>query len=520
MTAPNETFKIRPTKGMAPDLPAWEVSDEYWTAGFNILFRDGFASRNFGHSEVYATPLAKPSYLISLTDAGRNFWIYCGDSTVHVAEGAVHSDISYAGQSAVSYNNAWTGSLLNGLVVLNNGADPPAGWNNNPANVMTELPGWPVGTVVKAMRSHKFYLFGFDVTDGGGQFRNRVMWSDSADPGTYPASWTPAIDNDAGFVDLASDEAPIVDGASLRDVLIIYKNESVWAADFVGGNSIWTFRLLFSSSGLLNRNCWAEFEANHVFMSDSDVFLTDGFNVKSIADKKVRRFIKDNVDANNIGNAFLCHNLDQNEVWINFPSVGKTTCDTAAVYAYRDDTWGFRSVPNILHAASGIISDVVPSDIWDDQTAVPADIWDNRGETWNTQGFSLRADGLLMAAYDDTKLQLVDEGTDFDGMPVASTLLLSKNTLGDPDRNKLIKRIWPKFDKLQPSTSVSIRIGASDRVQGAESFTPTKLFNIGVDTYLDFTHQGKYITIEISSLTNNAWRLTGMDVEYRLSSYF
>ena len=157
------------------------------------------------------------------------------------------------------------------------------------------------------MRAFKFYLFGFNLTDGSGQFINRVMWSDSADPGTMPGTWDPGIDNDAGFVDLASGEGPVIDGLALRDSLMIYRRASTYAADFVGGNQIFTFRKVFANSGILNRNCVTEWEGNHVVLTDDDVLLNDGFNVRSIADKRVRKLIVDTFDANNIGNSFVAH---------------------------------------------------------------------------------------------------------------------------------------------------------------------------------------------------------------------
>jgi len=419
----------------------------------------------------------------------------------------------------VQYDNAWTGGLLNGLVFLNNGTDTPVFWDNNPANPMVEIPGWPVGQVCQAMRSFKFYLFALNVSDGAGNFINRVAWSDSADPGTMPGTWAPDITNDAGFVDLASGAGPVIDGGALRDSFIIYRANSVFAADFVGGNEVFAFRKIFASSGILNRNCWAEFDSNHVVLTDTDVVLNDGFNIRSIANQRVKKAIVEATDADNISNSFVAQNRSQNEIWVCFPNVNDTECTTAAVWDYRNDTWGIRDIPRILHAATGIISDVAPDTTWDAQNTAPQDIWDNRTEVWLTQGFSFRADGMVMAAYADTKLQLADEADDFDGLPVTASLSKEKVDFGSPEQNKLIKRVYPKLTGLD-GTGVNIRIGASDTAEGNSTFTPTKLFTIGVDHHLDFTHQGRYLTFEFSSVGSAAWELTGFDVEYRLAGRF
>jgi hypothetical protein len=516
MTFPREYYKYRPTKGIAPDVPNWEASEEYYSGANNVLFRDGFASRELGHAEVYATPLAAPRYLVSNAAGVRNFWVYAGDSTVSVAEGATHSNISYAAQSSVSVDNPWTGGLLNGLVFLNNAfTDSPVGWDNNPANAMTELPGWPAAAVAGAVRAHRFYLFAMDIQDGSGDFRNRVLWSDSADPGTFPQSWTPAIDNDAGFVDLAEGDAPVIDGGTLRDQFMIYKSRSTWVANFVGGNDVFSFRELFSDVGILNRNCWVEFETNHVLLSDSDVMITDGHSVRSIADKRVRDFITQNTDADNIANSFLAHNLEKNEIWVCFPLVNDTECTLVAVWDYREDTWGFRDVPRILHASSGIISDTTPDNRWDAAIGT----WDTNLQIWNTQGFSFRSDGLVMAAYGESKLQLVDGSTSFDGAPVTATLIYEGKDMGIPERLKLINRVVPKFD-APVGTGINIRVGAANTVDGPYNYTPNKLFVVGSTRDLTFGQQGRYLSFEFSSTGVDPWKLTGFDVEYRATGYY
>jgi len=124
-----------------------------------------------------------------------------------------------------------------------------------------------------------------------------------------------------------------------------------------------------------------------------------------------------------------------------------------------------------------------------------------------------------MAAFADTQLQLADEADDFDGVPVNAALRIERKSMGEPDRNKLIKRIFPKFEAA-PGTVVNIRIGAADTPTAPETFTPTKLFTIGTDRHMDFTHQGRYFTFEFSSSHSDPWKLTGFDVEHRETGYF
>ncbi len=215
MSFQNQTFKVRPTKGIAADIETWEVGPDYYTKALNVMFRDGFPDRYFGQAEVFATPLHQPVYLQSVVNQSGAYFVYASDNNVSVVTGSTHSDISWLGQSASDFNNAWTGGLINNIVFLNNGIDVPHYWDGVVGNPMIPLPGWPAGTVCKAIRAFRFYLFAFDITGPGGALSNQLLWSDSAEPGTVPQSWAPAIDNDAGFVELSATQGPIIDGGGL-----------------------------------------------------------------------------------------------------------------------------------------------------------------------------------------------------------------------------------------------------------------------------------------------------------------
>jgi len=170
---------------------------------------------------------------------------------------------------------------------------------------------------------------------------------------------------------------------------------------------------------MLTRNCFTLFEDKHVVLTDDDVLLVDGFNVQSIANKRVRRLINSSLDADNINNAFVAHYRTENEIWICLPDVGATEPNLAAIWNYRDDTWTTRTLPGVTHAASGVINEGVVDNTWDAQT----ESWDAySGGAWNDQGFSLRGDEMILAGRANTKLYQVDQGTGFDGMPVAATL--------------------------------------------------------------------------------------------------
>ncbi|NIV40044.1 MAG: hypothetical protein GWN58_64770, partial [Anaerolineae bacterium] len=58
---------------------------------------------------------------------------------------------------------------------------------------------------------------------------------------------------DASYVDLEQTPDQLVDCATLRSANIIYKEESTWVMDWVGGQWVMDFRPLFNNSGIFAR---------------------------------------------------------------------------------------------------------------------------------------------------------------------------------------------------------------------------------------------------------------------------
>ena len=80
----------------------------------------------------------------------------------------------------------------------------------------------------------------------------------------------------------------IVDGRQLRNAFFIYSRDQVYRMDFIGGNSIFSFKKVFDKSGLINSNCVIEAENRHYCFGLDDIYTHDGTQKKSIADERVR----------------------------------------------------------------------------------------------------------------------------------------------------------------------------------------------------------------------------------------
>lgn len=521
MSFPKKIVKVRPLGGIVNDLPPSEVAPQFYTSGQNIHFRQSFAERTQGHAKVYTGILTTLRNISNCQVAGTNYWVYHGTDKSSVVTGATHNDITKAGGiTGDTTANVITSGLLNGVHFMNNGIDAPLFWDGIPANPMTDLTGWPASTTCKAMRAFKFHLFAMDISKPAGEFPMQVLWSDAAAPGTIPSSWTAAATNEAGDAELSQTPGQIIDGLGLRSSFLFYKQHSAYIADYVGGNNIFNFRKAFITSGVLTRNCIAEYRGRHFVVTDGDIILTDGSVTESIADNRMRKFLFNQLDQDNFEATFVVAFPKQNEIWVCFPSAGSTFCDLALIWDGVANAWGVREIPDISHGAVGIVSDLSVSEFWDDD----ADTWDSDTTTWNQQNFSNADDRLVLAQPDDatpldSQFVQVDSGKTFDGANIGANIVKQSMAFDEPNRVKFLRRLIPHI-KADAGTQVKIRAGSQMVITDAISWSNEVTYTVGTDQQVDTFAQGKYLSFEFRSDGVNPWSMTGFDVEAELRGYF
>lgn len=507
--------------GIVKDLSVHELPTGVWTDGLNVRFLDGYAQQFFGHGMVFGTPSAKPYFVMPVVIGTQRHWLYAGASTIYdvydPGTGAVHTDLSGATYTATP--NSWTGSVLGGIPILNNGTNDPQRWDLNLANNFQDLDNWPAATTCKAMRSFKNFLIALNVTKSGTQYPFMVKWSHPAEPGAVPSSWDETdATKDAGEFDLAEGYDPIVDGLQLRDSFIVYKQSSTWRLDYIGGPFIFRASKVFGTSGMLNRNCCVEVDGRHFVLTESDVIVHDGNQKNSVLDKITRRFLFNNMDAEAADKAFVFKNPFFNEVFVCYPQPGSSVPDRAMVWNYMDNTVSFREMPSSHHGCFGPVEETLAG-TWDSDSAP----WVSDISLWNTPG-NVPSDTRVIMASDDTKLLLLDASTTFDGVqPDAFIERIGMNFTTESDegvegaeRRVTIKTIRPRI-KGNTGENVSVSIGISDdSPYDAPVYLATMTHTIGESVRNDCLVSGRYIAIKFESGTAYQWRLDSFDIEYEL----
>lgn len=347
MSYPKKLLRLRPTKGIASDTPAVELGPDFYSNGSNVLFRRGFAQRVLGSRAVYGTlPVDPVLHMLNARVDTTNFWLFWGADEVHALETSNSDDVTPSGGlTAVSQPWQYASTLLNGVPVFTNGFEAPQYWAGNPATPFASLTDWPAATICKSIVAFKFHLFALDIDGPGGHFENQVKWSDAAEPGTIPAAWTPAADNEAGDAILGDTPGPAYMGLPLRGSLLIYKRSSTYGVDYVGGNEVFSFRTLFTSSGALTRHAVCDVNGQHFAVTDGDIVLTDGTNRRSVGQGRMREYLFGQLDQDNYENLFTIFHRAKGEVWTCFPEAGSQYCTLALVYDVANDSFGVRELP-------------------------------------------------------------------------------------------------------------------------------------------------------------------------------
>lgn len=508
-------FKQPGALGVVLDIAPAELPAGAWSDAMNVRFLDGAALQFLGHGQVYNNPPATPQFLMQANVAGSRYWLYAAATKQYAVSnasgGSVHTDISHITARAGAVN-AWSGCVFGGIPVLNAGdGKAPMYWNTNLANKFLDLPAWPANTSCKVLRQYKNMLIALDITRGGTRLAYMVKWSSLAVPGALPSTWNEAdATQDAGEFDLAEGQDPIVDGLGLKDSLIVYKESSTYAIDYIGGQFILKPRKVSGMSGLLNVNCAVEFEAGfgamHFAVTGSDIVMHDGFSAKSVLDKKARRFFFQNIDVTNKGKVFVFKNPFLNEILVAYPSIGMTWCDTALVYNFVDNTVSFRSLPNVTHAAYGPVDNSLAGN-WE-QDAAP---WDSDLTAWNGPDYTPDTSRVMMGSADQ-KLFLLDSSASFDGALPDAFLERRGMSFNAPERIKLVTGIRPRIVGNRGGT-VIVRLGAADTPDGEPIWSAPLTFVIGSTLKLDRFISGRYLAVRFETGTAYTWRLDGYSID-------
>ena len=509
--------------GFNHDISPPELPLDVWNAIQNVIFNNGFSSAAPGWRESLTGLLCKPLYLLPVFTGATYYWLYVGNTAdelagfVGVTDGQDHFDVTPVAGIGVTKVGDWTGGVLNGQPVLNNGIDPPFTWDLLTGDPCTEIPGWPAATRCAALRPFKYHLVAMNITDGTGEYPDLVLWSDAADQGQLPLEWAPTPENQAGSFTISTTSGGIVDGGEMRDQFMVYKTGSSTVMQYIAGQFVFSNRKAFVTSGVLARNCWAELYGQHFVITDGDVIRHNGQEVISLIDGRNRSFLFDQIDADNFRASHLVMSHSKKQLWINFPKSGHEYCDTALVLDLVSDKWGLVDYDtDIAFMTRGILNQPGASNAFDDRT----DEFNGAADKFNSSLFNPTSDVLVFCRYEPQRSYVL-EGFLRDNQDVPILMQLLSKDFGHPQQLKLVTAVWPSGNRggsSVPGSALSVRIGTQLHLSDPIAWSARQ--NVDNHDKANFMASGRFISLEYSGIQVSDWELASTDIDYELQGQY
>ena len=528
--------------GINTELPAHQLPLGAWSNGRNVRFRKNRAERVNGWANVMDPPEVAPAFIMNVDNNGDSFWLYASaigaGSKVYAFNSGSHADISNSGDYNVPQAYNWNGGTFQGIPFLNHGQGVPQYWPDfNLTTDLDDLSDWPANTTAKILRVFDVFMVALDITDSNGAHIHRVLWSDGAAPGTLPSSWDvddPAVE--ANHRDLSdTDSGAIQDGMQLRDMFVIYKQQSTWNMRYIGGQSIMDTKQTLQKSGLLCPRAVTPLTLPqsgtqvHFLHNGIDIGVYDGQTFTSVVDRKLRRTLNNMLDPIHYRNAYMVDNFVDDEVVFAFPSNGNSKPDVALVWNYREGQPYIRDFVGTF-AAVGLVE------------SASVDTWATVSGTWASQGPAKWQEGTLrqtvIADQMATKLQQLGGAADNDGVGFEARIIRrglavagvdeENNPIVDMNSRKLVTRVWPRIT----NGPIMIRIGGEDYIESGLDIDENAEDNItwldwqvfdpvttGIP-YADFVINTRFVAIEIKTTAEmeNSWRLSGYAIDLEIVS--
>jgi hypothetical protein len=510
--------------GLITDKQPRNLPPEAWSAVSNVRFRNYNAEKITGHEASFYTPTIKPQYLLSTLFGDTYYWYYANGTAIYRSDGIIEQDVTRsAGAYSGGVYSQWNGGVLGGVPIMNNTAmaDYPQQWDSS-AGLMKDLANWPASTYAKVIRPFKQFLIALNITKSGVNYPYLVKTSHPADPGTVPSSWD-ETDATKLTIERPLSDTPdhLVDGLALGDIFVIYKQETTWGMQFVGGEFVFRTFKMFKEFGALAQDCIANIPEGHVVVTRGDVVLHNGSTWKSIADDKIRKELFTAISSEYINYVYTVVDKYNNEVWICYPEVGNPMpyATKAKIWNWIDKTWSERDLPNAAFAASGVFRNSGSDVIFDDGSSVT---FDADPGVFDQIDYSTIQQRILLADPVNLKFYTADSTNQFDGVNFTSTLertglgLVGQDRMGNPkvdlQKVKLIRNVYPKVTAdagVTFNVYVAQQMKQNDVVtwQGPYSFDPAS------DEKVDCVVSTRLMGVKFESSSNGSWQFHGYGLD-------
>tara|TARA_R110002020_G_scaffold287099_1_gene502585 strand:- start:27605 stop:29185 length:1581 start_codon:yes stop_codon:yes gene_type:complete len=516
-----QQVEVKGTLGLATDVNPKDLPPHVWTGGSGFNSDNGETTRVSGATELWPDEvlLEAPMFALAWNDGSNPTWLYGGDTKIHKISPSGNQQ-----EMATGFNtqlvSSWQGDVFNGVAVMNNAVDAPV--YTDSGTTMVPLIDWPVGQVAQVIRPFKNYLIALNIEDtvGGVDSPSMVHWSTPADLGSIPLSWDVADPAErSGKYELADTPGVILEGKALGDSFMVYKEDAVWALDFIGGNDVFSFRKVFNDAGVISKDCVVEFDGKHFVLTREDAYIHDGVQKKSLMTGVVSSYL-DSIDITYYHRTQVVADHERHEILVYYvvSDTDNGLSNIALTWNWDTEVWSVRELTDVAHMSEGVI-DTEVSNVWGEEVppgSVVGDTgtWNSDTSRWNFQDGGLDQKRVMVCDYENSRFLQLNKGNTWAGVSYGTLLIRTGLDFDDDSTWKKVNAIYPHF-KGDKGTVVNISVGKEDSPgSGAFRFDPVRPFVIGEDYKVNVRTSGRNIAIAIASTEDALWTLTGYQAEW------
>lgn len=407
----------------------------------------------------------------------------------------------------------------NDLLFMTNGVDAPTTWNGTDATA-TVLNS--MGIVCGSLCTYKNMMIYGNLVQGGVDKPTDMINSDVA---------TPAVIN-AGLASqfkVTDKSDTILRIARLGDYLVIYLNDTVIVANFVGDPLIFVFRIAVDGKGIAGPKALSIYQNYHEFLGPDTLYAFDGSTAQQVSNHVWREVIR-TTDPLRVGNVFTV--LDESRgdyIWgvplTTDPGAGTETSSVVSAFVEH-----YLETPNPIRGSAAQTPHskrafpFTAAGIWQRQTTLT---WDQLTNAWNTYNFKWN-DQFFAAAFPNIivgdasgKIWTLNGSQDANGAALPSFVKFGRAATMDGHNRGLLSRIYPFSTKF--NSPMTVTASFADFAIGPATIQANAQYDQSLPEGMYFApiyRVGRFVDIQFGSAgPAQPWEISGYDIEIRQGGF-
>ena len=388
------------------------------------------------------------------------------DSLYNLVAGTTWTDIS--GASAPYAANNWDFTKFGETILAVDSDNPMQKYEMNVDAVFSDQPGSPPDS--KYIATVRDFVMIGNIPSQGPNF---VRWSGFNNSET----WTPSIATQADFQELfgrGGQVQRIVPG----DYAVIFTEQSVWRADYVGPPVIFQLDEVERKRGTPAPNSVVWQGENVWFYGWDNFYYFNGRTSQPISHNRVSKWFQDNA-ASNAWDSMrgALDRINRLVIWAFRSNASNTINNNLIIYNWAADKWSYAEVD------TQVIDEYVAPGFTLDQLDVPLPGGIDADSILVDSGQFLGG-GINIQAFNDQ-----NEAATFDGSPLQSTI--DTKEISGPDQKRIMCNSVRPLVEATGMTTINLQVGKRNQLTDNPVFTTQRGQN-GLNGEINIRENSRY----------------------------